>query len=53
MVTDISEALLRVLSQNRIVLIQVFFRTMFTTDIEESRIALEKYRAGPVEWAHL
>jgi glucosyl-3-phosphoglycerate synthase len=45
MATDIAEALLRILSQDGIVLSQSFFRTMFTTYIEESRIAIEKYNA--------
>jgi len=43
MATDIAETLLRILSQDGIVLSQAFFRTMFTTYIEESRIAIEKY----------
>ncbi len=45
MATDIAEALFRILSQDGIVLSQSFFRTMFTTYIEESRIAIEKYNA--------
>jgi glucosyl-3-phosphoglycerate synthase len=45
MATDIAEALLRVLSQDGVILSQSFFRTMFTSYIEESRIAIEKYHA--------
>jgi len=45
MATDIAEALLRVLSQDGVVLSQAFFRTLFTSYIQESRIAIEKYHA--------
>lgn len=45
MATDIAEALFRILSQDGVVLSQSFFRTMFTTYIEESRMAIEKYNA--------
>jgi len=43
MARDIAEALFRVLSQDGIVLSQSFFRTLFTSYIEESRRAIEKY----------
>lgn len=45
MATDIAEALFRILSQDGVVLSQSFFRTMFTTYMEESRMAIEKYNA--------
>lgn len=45
MATDIAEALLRILSQDGMVLSESFFRTMFTSYIEESRLAIEKYNA--------
>lgn len=45
MATDIAEALLRILSQDGMVLSEAFFRTMFTSYIEESRLAIEKYNA--------
>lgn len=45
MATDIAEALFRILSQDGVILSQSFFRTMFTTYIEESRMAIEKYNA--------
>lgn len=45
MATDIAEALLRILSQDGMVLSESFFRTMFTSYIEEARLAIEKYNA--------
>lgn len=45
MATDIAETLLRILSQGGMVLSESFFRTMFTSYIEESRLAIEKYNA--------
>jgi glucosyl-3-phosphoglycerate synthase len=45
MATDIAEALLRILSQDGMVLSEAFFRTVFTSYIEESRLAIEKYNA--------
>ncbi|HOJ13206.1 MAG TPA: glycosyl transferase [Deltaproteobacteria bacterium] len=45
MATDIAEALFRILSQDGVVLSQSFFRTMFTTYMEESRMAIEKNNA--------
>jgi glucosyl-3-phosphoglycerate synthase len=45
MATDIAEALLRILSQDGMVLSSAFFRTVFTSYIEESRLAIEKYSA--------
>jgi glucosyl-3-phosphoglycerate synthase len=45
MATDIAEALLRILSQDGMVLSTAFFRTVFTSYIEESRLAIEKYNA--------
>jgi len=45
MATDIGKALLRVLSQDGLVMSEAFFRTMMTTYIQESRIAIEKYHA--------
>jgi glucosyl-3-phosphoglycerate synthase len=45
MAADITKTLLRVLSQDGIVMSQSFFRTLLTTYIQESRIAIEKYNA--------
>ena len=45
MATDIAEALLRILSQDGMVLSESFLRTMVTSYIEESRLAIEKYNA--------
>ncbi|MFZ5572809.1 MAG: glycosyl transferase [Thermodesulfobacteriota bacterium] len=45
MATDIAEAMLRVMSQDGMVLSQAFFRTLAIAYIEESRIAIEKYHA--------
>ncbi len=45
MATDIAETLLRILSQGGMVFSDSFFRTMFTSYIEESRLAIEKYNA--------
>lgn len=45
MATDIAQALLRVLSQDGLVMSQAFFRTLLTSYIQESRIAIEKYHA--------
>ncbi len=45
MATDIGEAMLRVLSQDGIVLSEAFFRTLAMAYSEESRIAIEKYHA--------
>ncbi len=45
MATDIAEALMRVLSQDGVVLSEAFFKTLFTSYFEESRIAIEKFHA--------
>jgi glucosyl-3-phosphoglycerate synthase len=45
MATDIAEALMRVLSQDGIILSDAFFNTLITSYTEESRIAIEKYHA--------
>ena len=45
MATDIAKALFRVLSQDGLVMSQSFFRTLLTSYIQESRIAVEKYHA--------
>ena len=45
MATDIGKALFRVLSQDGLVMSEAFFRTLMTTYIQESRIAIEKYHA--------
>jgi glucosyl-3-phosphoglycerate synthase len=45
MAADIGKALLRVLSQDGLVMSEAFFRTMMTTYIQESRTAIEKYHA--------
>jgi glucosyl-3-phosphoglycerate synthase len=45
MATEIATALFRVLSQDGLVLGDGFFRTLLTTYIQESRIAVEKYNA--------
>lgn len=45
MATDIAEALMRVLSQDGVVLSEAFFKTLLTLYMEESRIAIEKFHA--------
>jgi glucosyl-3-phosphoglycerate synthase len=45
MSTDIAMTLFRVLSQDGIKISQSFFRTLLTSYIQESRIAIEKYHA--------
>jgi glucosyl-3-phosphoglycerate synthase len=45
MACDIAKTLFRVLSQDGVVLSSAFFRTLFTADIQEARIAIEKYHA--------
>ena len=45
MATDIAEALMRVLSQDGLVLSEAFFKTLLTLYMEESRIAIEKFHA--------
>jgi glucosyl-3-phosphoglycerate synthase len=45
MATDIAMTLFRVLSQDGIKISQSFFRTLLTSYIQESRIAIEKYHA--------
>ncbi len=45
MATEIGKALFRVLSQDGLVMSDAFFRTLLTTYIQESRIAIEKYHA--------
>jgi len=45
MATDIAKALFRVLSQDGMIISQSFFRTLLTSYIQESRIAIEKYNA--------
>jgi glucosyl-3-phosphoglycerate synthase len=43
--TDIAEALMRVLSQDGVVLSEAFFKTLLSSYIEDSRIAIEKFHA--------
>jgi len=45
MATDIAQALFRVLTQDGMIISQSFFRTLLTSYIQESRIAIEKYHA--------
>ena len=45
MATDIGHALFRVLSEDGLVMSEAFFRTLLTSYIQESRIAIEKYYA--------
>lgn len=45
MANDIAQALFRVLSQDGLVMREAFFRTLLTSYIQESRIAIEKYHA--------
>lgn len=45
MANDIAVTLLRVLSQDGIVMSDAFFRSLTTTYIQESRISIEKYYA--------
>jgi glucosyl-3-phosphoglycerate synthase len=45
MATDIAEALMRVLSQDGVVLSEAFFKTLLTLYMEESQIAIEKFHA--------
>lgn len=45
MANDIAQAMFRVLSQGGLVMSQSFFRTLLTSYIQESRIAIEKYHA--------
>jgi glucosyl-3-phosphoglycerate synthase len=45
MATDIAEALMRVLSQDGVVLSEAFFKTLLTSYMEESRLAIEKFHA--------
>ncbi len=45
MAGDITKALLRVLSQDGIVMSKSFFRTLLTTYIQETKIAVDKYNA--------
>ena len=45
MATDIGHALFRVLSEEGLVMSEAFFRTLLTSYIQESRIAIEKYYA--------
>jgi glucosyl-3-phosphoglycerate synthase len=45
MATEIAAALFRILSQDGLVMGDGFFRTLVTTYIQESRIAVEKYNA--------
>lgn len=45
MAKDISKTLFRVLSQDGIIMSDSFFRTLLTTYLQESRIAVEKYNA--------
>ncbi|HEY9159862.1 MAG TPA: glycosyl transferase [Desulfomonilia bacterium] len=45
MATDIAEALLRVISQDGIIISQSFMRSLLTSYVEESRNAIEKYNA--------
>ncbi len=45
MATDIGHALFRVLSEDGLVMSEAFFRTLLTSYIQESRIAIDKYYA--------
>jgi len=45
MATDIAKAMFRVLSQDGIILSDALFRSLQTTYIQESRLAIEKYNA--------
>ena len=45
MANDIAQAMFRVLSQDGLVMSQSFFRTLLTSYLQESRIAIEKYHA--------
>jgi glucosyl-3-phosphoglycerate synthase len=45
MATDIGHALFRILSEEGLVMSEAFFRTLLTSYIQESRIAIEKYYA--------
>lgn len=45
MATDIAKALFRVLTQDGMIISESFFRTLLTSYIQESRIAIEKYNA--------
>jgi glucosyl-3-phosphoglycerate synthase len=45
MATEIGKALFKFLSQDGLVMSDAFFRTLLTTYIQESRIAIEKYHA--------
>ena len=45
MANDIAQAMFRVLSQDGLVMSQSFFRTLLTSYIQESRVAIEKYHA--------
>ncbi len=45
MAKDISKTLFRVLSNDGIIMSESFFRTLLTTYLQESRIAVEKYNA--------
>jgi glucosyl-3-phosphoglycerate synthase len=45
MATDIAKAMFRVLSQDGIMLGDALFRSLLTTYIQESRLAIEKYNA--------
>ncbi len=45
MATDIAHAMFRVLSQDGLVMSEAFFRTLLTSYIQESRLAIEKYYA--------
>jgi len=45
MANEITKTLLRVLSQDGLVMSEAFFRTLLTTYVQESRVAIEKYNA--------
>ncbi len=45
MASDIAKALFRVLSQDGIIMSSAFFRTVLTSYLQETRIAIEKYHA--------
>ena len=45
MANDIAQAMFRVLGQDGLVMSQSFFRTLLTSYIQESRVAIEKYHA--------
>lgn len=45
MASDIAKALFRVLSQDGIIMSTAFFRTVLTSYLQETRIAIEKYHA--------